>query len=65
MDAAPNATDPSCAEAMVRLPDELEGLNVRETNAQATAAWGRRPLHVSHPDASPPCPAVAGHRPAE
>jgi hypothetical protein len=40
MDAAPNATDPGCAEVIVRLPDTLEGLTVRETNAQATAAWG-------------------------
>ncbi|RFA06624.1 hypothetical protein B7R21_19265 [Subtercola boreus] len=40
MDAAPNATDPGCAEVMVRLPDKLEGLDLRETNAQAAAAWG-------------------------
>ncbi|RFA07209.1 hypothetical protein B7R21_16270 [Subtercola boreus] len=40
MDAAPNATDPACAEIMVRLPDKLEDLDLRETNAQATAAWG-------------------------
>lgn len=40
MDAAPDANDPACAEVIVRLPDEIGGLERRTTNAQATGAWG-------------------------
>jgi hypothetical protein len=34
------ASDPACAEVMVRLPDVVAGLDRRSTNAQSTAAWG-------------------------
>ena len=34
------ANDPACAEVMVRLPDQVAGLDRRSTNAQSTAAWG-------------------------
>ena len=37
---AEDATNPVCAEVMVRLPDVVAGLEERETNAQASAAWG-------------------------
>lgn len=37
---APNANDPGCADVIVRLPDEVQNLARRETNAQATGAWG-------------------------
>ncbi|MBW4031854.1 MAG: DUF3515 family protein [Acidobacteria bacterium] len=37
---APHANDVACANVIVRLPDTLEKLPRRETNAQATAAWG-------------------------
>ncbi len=44
LEPAPSATDPGCAEIMVRLPQMLPldaaGQGLRETNAQATAAWG-------------------------
>jgi hypothetical protein len=40
LDAAPDANNPTCAEQSVRLPDEIEGLMRRTTNAQATGAWG-------------------------
>lgn len=40
VDAAPDATDPDCARAMVAMPDSLAGQDKRETTAQATAAWG-------------------------
>lgn len=40
LDAAPDANNPTCAEQAVRLPDEIEGLVRRTTNAQATGAWG-------------------------
>ncbi|MEA9985525.1 DUF3515 family protein [Subtercola sp. RTI3] len=40
LDPAANATDPGCAEVMVRLPDSVASESLRQTNAQATAAWG-------------------------
>jgi hypothetical protein len=40
LEAAPEANDALCAEVSVRLPDELGSLTQRETNSQATSAWG-------------------------
>ena len=40
LDPAPHANDPACADVIVRLPATLENLPRRETNAQATGAWG-------------------------
>jgi len=40
LDPAPHANDPACADVIVRLPQTLENLPRRETNAQATGAWG-------------------------
>lgn len=40
MDAAQDANDPACADVIVRLPKTLDTLERRETNAQATGAWG-------------------------
>ena len=37
---APNASDPVCAEVVLRLPDELDGMPRLHTDAQATVAWG-------------------------
>jgi hypothetical protein len=38
---APHATEPVCASVVLAMPDSLgEGLAKRDTNAQATAAWG-------------------------
>lgn len=38
---APDAADPACAPVMLALPDTLAGdLPQRDTNAQATTAWG-------------------------
>lgn len=34
------SNDPACAEVIVRLPDNIDGLARRSTNAQSTAAWG-------------------------
>jgi len=34
------AADPACAAVIVALPDTVAGLAIRETDAQATAAWG-------------------------
>jgi len=40
MEPADDANDPGCADVVVRLPDTGAGQDRRETNAQATGAWG-------------------------
>ena len=40
LDPAPDANNPACAEIIVRIPDEIAGLEKRRVNAQSTAAWG-------------------------
>lgn len=40
VDAAADAVNPSCASVMIALPDQVAGNELRETNSQATAAWG-------------------------
>lgn len=40
LEPAPDATNPDCAEIIVRLPDAIDEHLQRETNAQATGAWG-------------------------
>ena len=40
LDPAPAATDPSCADVVVRLPDSVADVDRRETDAQGTGAWG-------------------------
>ncbi|WP_246139988.1 DUF3515 domain-containing protein [Protaetiibacter larvae] len=40
MEPADDANNPGCADVIVRLPDSVGGLDRRETNAQATGAWG-------------------------
>lgn len=37
---APSATDPVCADVIVHLPSTVADEPARETNAQATGAWG-------------------------
>lgn len=40
MEAAPDANDPLCADVTVRLPQTIDDMKKRTTNAQATGAWG-------------------------
>lgn len=40
MEPAESAAAPECADVTVRLPETVDGLERRETNAQATGAWG-------------------------
>lgn len=37
---AEEANSLACADVMVRLPDEVDGLTRRSTDSQSTAAWG-------------------------
>lgn len=50
------ADAPSCAAVTVRLPDEISGLAKRETNAQATGAWGQPTAVVLHCGVEAPPP---------
>ncbi|MET0304123.1 MAG: DUF3515 family protein [Microbacteriaceae bacterium] len=40
LEPAADANNPVCADVTVRLPDEIQSQPKRETNAQATGAWG-------------------------
>lgn len=40
LEAAPDSNNVRCADVSVRLPDSVDGLAKRLTNAQATGAWG-------------------------
>ncbi len=40
LEPAADATNPGCAEIVVRLPEALGEQKLRETNAQGTGAWG-------------------------
>ena len=40
MEPGPQSNDPRCAEVSVRLPATLDGKERRQTDAQATGAWG-------------------------
>jgi hypothetical protein len=41
LEPAPLSNDPACAEVSVRYPDVIADLPQRNTNAQATSAWGQ------------------------
>jgi outer membrane murein-binding lipoprotein Lpp len=45
VEPAADANNPKCAEVIVRLPSDVEGMPKRVTGAQSTAAWGE-PTHV-------------------
>jgi len=64
---APDAASPLCAEVTVRLPDAIGEFESRETDAQATGAWGQPVAIVLHcgvpspaPTATFPCVTVEG-----
>ena len=40
LEAADDSNNPLCADVTVRLPDTVDGLIRRDTNAQSTGAWG-------------------------
>jgi hypothetical protein len=67
LEPADDAINPICAEVSVRLPETVAELPSRETNAQATGAWGE-PVSVilrcgvpsPAPTAELPCQTVDG-----
>jgi hypothetical protein len=58
LDPAPDATNPDCAEVSVRLPKSVAGEPLRETNAQATAAWGNPASILLHCGVTVPGPST-------
>lgn len=56
MQPAPSANDPLCAEVSVRLPDTLDGKERRQTDAQATGAWGEPAAVLLTCGVTPPGP---------
>ncbi|MFM9918778.1 DUF3515 family protein [Lacisediminihabitans sp. H27-G8] len=62
---AADATNPKCAEIIVRLPQSVVDQPIRETNAQATGAWGNPTsvllrCGVAQPAPSASCSTVNG-----
>jgi len=67
LEPAADAASPLCAEVTVRLPDAIDEFAARDTNAQATGAWGQPVAVVLHcgvptpaPTAEFPCVTVEG-----
>ena len=68
LEPAVDAANPACAEVSVRLPELVDDLPSRETNAQATGAWGETRSGVilrcgvpsPDPTAELPCVTVDG-----
>ncbi len=67
LDPAADATNPDCAKVIVALPQTVAELASRETDAQATGAWGeptgvilRCGVPVPAPTATLPCVTVDG-----
>ncbi|GAB3177644.1 hypothetical protein GCM10027060_02330 [Nesterenkonia halophila] len=56
VEAAPHAADPDCAPVMIALPDSIGEADQRETNAQATAAFGDPSQAVVRCGVEPPGP---------
>lgn len=54
--AAPDANNPTCAAVTVRLPNSVAGQAQRETNAQATGAWGTPATVLLHCGVAVPGP---------
>jgi hypothetical protein len=65
LEPAADATNPKCAEIIVRLPASVVGQPLRQTNAQATGAWGNPAsvllrCGVAQPGPSSTCSTVNG-----
>ena len=56
---AADATNPQCANVIVHLPGAVADLSQRETNAQATSAWGDPAAVILRCGVTPPGPTSA------
>lgn len=59
MTPAAHATDPTCADVIVALPQTAGGAAQRETDAQATSAWGNPTSVLLRCGVTPPGPTSA------
>lgn len=59
LEPAADATNPGCAEIMVRLPQTVAGQQIRQTDAQATSAWGSPTAVILTCGVTPPGPTLA------
>ena len=55
---AADAANPGCANAIVRLPGSVDGLEIRQTDAQATGAWGSPAAIILRCGITPPGPST-------
>ncbi|MEO6943726.1 MAG: DUF3515 family protein [Lacisediminihabitans sp.] len=53
---AADATNPTCADVIVRLPKSVADQGIRQTNAQATSAWGDPAAVLLRCGVTPPGP---------
>ncbi len=53
---AADATNPRCADVIVNLPDSVADLQIRDTDAQATSAWGNPTAVLLRCGVTPPGP---------
>ncbi|PJJ71685.1 uncharacterized protein DUF3515 [Diaminobutyricimonas aerilata] len=58
LEAAEYATDPACAAVTVWLPETVDELSIRETDAQATGAWGDPASVLLRCGVEPPAPST-------
>lgn len=56
LDPAANATNPKCADIIVRLPNAVATYQLRQTDAQATGAWGDPAAVLLRCGVTPPGP---------
>ncbi len=56
VEPAADAANPACAEVMVALPDEISDNELRQTDSQATAAWGEPSKLIVRCGVTPPGP---------
>jgi hypothetical protein len=55
---ARDAVNPKCADVIVRVPPSILGQAIRNTDAQATSAWGSEPSITLRCGVDPPGPTV-------
>ena len=56
VDPAPDAANPDCAPVMLAMPDEVSGMEQRETSSQGTTAYGDPSAMVVRCGVEPPGP---------
>lgn len=58
VEPAPRAAEPACADVMLRMPQELDGHQDRDTSSQGTEAWGDPAVAIARCGMEPPGPST-------